>query len=463
MIALPLVSCLLIIGIALSVQMYNYSVEDKHDALEEAAERISFMTEDLYHNHSVMREQMFKKFVSSMTNNGKIHVIICDLNGQIFLTSDDYGNKYIGAHVTDDILKKTESVDTFSALGTLNGLYLGKNYTVGTTARNNIGKPVAYIYVTTSVNNIQQLMTYVRNLFSLLALLVFLIAALVSYFIVKRVTKPLKEISAASAKFARGDFSTRVSVQTNDEVGELTVAFNDMADSLEKSEELRRSFVANVSHELRSPMTSICGFIDGMLDGTIPEEKQTHYLTIVSDEVHRLSRLVSRMLDITTLQGTDITAQSKTFDFCELMRRCIISFEQRIFEHNLSLNIELPEHEVYINANEDAIYQVVYNLIDNAIKFSRDDSDLDIFVRNKGAKLLFSVKNYGTEIPEDEMKYIFDRFHKADKSRSKDKSGLGLGLYIAKNIINQHKGEIHAESRDNFTEFSFSLPVSQKS
>lgn len=457
MVAIPLFACLVILGIGLSFQMYNYSVSEKHEALEQAAERISSLTEELYYNRSLSHERMLKTILTSMTNDKQIHIVICDENGQIFLTSDSYGNNFIDAQVDSGILKQIQTSGQYSSTGTLGGLYRGESYTVGTSASNALGAPVAYIFVTTSIENVHMLMTHVKNSFIFLAVIVFLLTSVSSYFIVKKMTKPLKQIALTSRKFACGNFSARVPNESSDEIGELTDAFNNMADSLEKSEELRRSFIGNVSHELRSPMTSISGFIDGILDGTIPPERSKHYLTIVSGEVHRLSRLVSRMLDITVLQGTDITEQSTHFDFCELLRRAVLSFEQRITDNSITVNVDIPAYPVNILANEDAIYQVVYNLIDNAVKFSFPESNIDIKASDHSGKLTFSIKNYGTEIPEDQLKVVFDRFHKTDKSRSKDKGGLGLGLYIAKTIIDQHHGKISAVSRDGYTEFSFTI------
>lgn len=459
MIALPLVACLFIIGIGLSVQMYNYSIAEKHASLERAATRVSEMTEDIYYSHSLWKEQMLRNFISSMSNDGSIHIIVCDTNGQIFLTSDEYGNAYMNSVVDHDILHETKNSDVYTGIGTMGDLYKGKNYTVGLSAKNDINEPIAYVYVTTSIESVHVLMDYVRNLFTLLALIVFILAAVISYFIVRKMTRPINQIATASAKFARGDFSSRVPVQSNDEIGEMTSAFNNMADSLEKSENLRRTFIANVSHELRSPMTSITGFVDGILDGTIPKEREDHYLQIVSDEVHRLSRLVSRMLDITALQSKKLSESYTLFDFGELVRRVCETFEQQAKAKALQINVELPSLAISIEANEDALYQVLYNLIDNAMKFSSDGSKIDLSVSAKGNKLTFSIKNYGTEIPDDQLPYIFDRFHKADRSRSRDKSGLGLGLYIAKTIISQHNGKIQAKSSDNTVEFCFTIPT----
>ncbi len=459
MIAIPLVTCLFIIGIGLSIQMYNYSIAEKHASLEHAAIRVSEMTDDLYYDHSLWKEQMLRGFIASMSNDGNIHVIVCDTNGQIFLTSDEYGNSYINSVIDHDILHETKNSEVYTDIGTMGDLYKGKNYTVGISAKNDIGEPIAYVYVTTSIESVYVLMDYVRNLFTLLALVVFILAAIISYFVVKKMTRPINQIATASARFARGDFSSRVPVQSKDEIGEMTSAFNNMADSLEKSEDLRRTFIANVSHELRSPMTSITGFVDGILDGTIPKEREDHYLQIVSDEVHRLSRLVSRMLDITELQSKKLSDSSTTFDFGELISRVCETFEQQAKARSLQINVELPSHPLSIEANEDALYQVLYNLVDNAMKFSNEGTKIDISVSTKGNKLTFSVKNYGTEIPNDQLPYIFDRFHKADRSRSRDKSGLGLGLYIAKTIISQHNGKIQVKSSGDTVEFSFTIPM----
>ncbi len=459
MIALPLVSCLFIIGIFLSALMYNYSIAEKHTSLESSATRVSKMTEDLYYNHSLSREQMTRNILTSMSTDGNIHILVCDTNGEIVLTSDMYGTAYMNATVDPDILQKTSGSEIFTDIGTMSGLYSGNNYTVGLTTRNDLLEPIAYVYVTTSIENVRMLMDYVRNLFTFLALIVFIFAAVVSYFIVRKMTRPIKQISTASARFASGDFSSRVPVQSNDEIGEMTQAFNNMANSLEKSEDLRRDFIANVSHELRSPMTSITGFVDGILDGTIPKEREEHYLQIVSEEVHRLSRLVSRMLEITVLQSKKVSESSTTFDFCELVGRVCESFEKKAEERAIRINIEFSSRSIFITANEDSLYQVIYNLIDNALKFSKDGSRIDISVSLRGNALTFSSKNYGTEIPKEQLPYIFDRFHKADRSRSRDKSGLGLGLYIAKTIISQHNGKIKATSADGTVEFSFTIPT----
>ncbi len=457
MIAIPLICCLFIIGISLSFQMYNYSVSEKEESLKYIAEEASSMTEALHYNTSYVPRELITSILSTMTSDGSTHIIICNQDGKIVLTSSNNQSRYIGASINPKIIEKTEDSGSFSAIGTMGQLYPGENITYGTVSRTHNGKTIAYIYVTTSISNTLQLMRYVAGIFFLLSAIVFLLTAIISYFLVKKMTKPLNQIATASKKFASGDFSSRVPLKSSDEIGDLTTAFNNMADSIEKSEKLRQTFIANVSHELRSPMTSITGLVDGILDETIPPEASRHYLEIVSNEGHRLTRLINRMLDITVLQSSDISATSTKFDLCELVSRIALSFEQRLVSDNITLNINFSQHSIFTVANEDAIYQVVYNLIDNAIKFSNPSTAIDISVTERSNTATFSVKNYGAEIPKDQLQSVFDRFHKTDSSRSSDRQGLGLGLYIAKTIIDLHKGKIWVESENGYTEFCFSI------
>jgi signal transduction histidine kinase len=245
-------------------------------------------------------------------------------------------------------------------------------------------------------------------------------------------------------------------------VGELAAAFNAMADSLASAEERRREFISNVSHELKTPMTTIAGFSDGILDGTIPPEKEREALMVVSSETRRLSRLVRRMLDLSQLQAKEndtITAQEQ-FDISEIMCRVLVSLESKVNARHLDVDCQIPEEPVTVWGDPDGITQVCYNLLDNAIKFSTEGETLGISVSaNKNGKAYISVRNKGEPIPPDELDLIFDRFHKSDQSRSVDKEGVGLGLYIVKTILNNHKENITVTSEEGVTEFTFTLAL----
>jgi len=459
-----IMASVIILGSALCWQAYKYSINEKRQLLDSKAHQISELTADLLKNYSGMKLSSFEYVMKTMSEGGTLHILICGTDGQVVITSDDMGRAYKGVYVNEAVLKKMAESGRYASVGNLGGLYKGSNYTVGVPTVNSLGQLAGYVFVTAPMSSMRELLYDILKMFLMSAISVFMLAVIFSYLVVRGMTRPIKQISIAAKSFAQGDFTARVPAPVNrpDEIGEMVIAFNNMADSLERSEELRRSFVANVSHELRSPMTSIGGFVDGILDGTIPEERREHYLKIISGEVKRLSRLVSRMLDITRLQAKDVSAESTWFDMCELIRRVIVGFEERMRDKKLGMNVQLCAYSVNICANEDMIYQAVYNLTENAIKFSEPESEISINLSANGGKILFSIKNSGQTIPPDQLAYVFDRFHKTDRSRGTDKSGLGLGLYIVKTIVNQHGGDVGVMSAEGVTEFSFVLPAENR-
>ena len=291
-----------------------------------------------------------------------------------------------------------------------------------------------------------------------------LLAALIAvYFISERITRPLKEMSVAAKSFASGRFDVRVPVIGHNEVADLAQAFNNMAGSLAKLEDMRRTFLANVSHDLRTPMTTIAGFIDGILDGAIPPEKHEYYLGIIASEVRRLSRLVTTLLDITRIQAGERKFNMEPFDICEMARLILISFEQRIGDKKLNVSFDCDSEKMFVLADRDAIYQIMYNICDNAIKFSFEGGEYKISIMSKSGKVYVSVYNAGQGIAEDEIAYVFDRFYKSDKSRGLDKTGTGLGLYIAKTIIDAYGQEIWVRSvYGEFCEFVFTLQATHE-
>lgn len=294
------------------------------------------------------------------------------------------------------------------------------------------------------------------------ALLVILVALVAAYFITEFTVKPLREMNRAARKFAAGKFESRVVVRGKDEVAQLAEAFNQMAESLENLETMRNSFVANVSHDLRTPMTTISGFIDAIRDGVIPPDQVDHYLEVISKEIHRLSRLVATLLDLSRLQTGDRKFFMKPFDICEMARVIVISFEKQIEEKRLEVDFQCEQDRLYVMADHDAIYQVFYNLCHNAVKFSKEGGRLRIRIQEtRGKKIQISVYNEGEGIPRSDIPMVFERFYKSDKSRGLDKAGLGLGLFISKTIITAHKEKIWVTSQGGrYCEFFFTLPRS---
>ncbi len=283
---------------------------------------------------------------------------------------------------------------------------------------------------------------------------------LVIYAFTAKLTNPLRQMSNATKAYAQGDFSKRVTVRGVDELAELCQSFNKMATALSVLESSRRSFVANVSHELKTPMTTIGGFIDGMLDGTIPPEKHQEYLGIVSGEVKRLSRLVTSMLNLSKIEAGELEIKPTNFDVVQQIVNCMLTFEQEIEKKNITINGFESLNAMNVYADRDMIYQVVYNLVDNAVKFTNENGAITVFAgEDKKGKNFVSIENTGEGISSEETGRVFERFYKVDKSRSYDVKSAGLGLYLCKTIVEMHGGTIFAESeKGKFTRFTFTLP-----
>ncbi len=277
--------------------------------------------------------------------------------------------------------------------------------------------------------------------------------------------KPLREIGRAAKSFSHGKFNVRVKVRGNDELAELAESFNKMAIAIESKDEMQKNFLSNVSHDLKTPMTTIAGFVDGILDGAIPPEKQEYYLNIIKNEVKRLSRLVTSLLDISRLQSGERKFEFKQFNICELTRQTVLSFENQLEEKKLNVEFDTDEFDMMAYGDTDAINQVIYNLCHNAIKFSYNEGLYKVSIKYvDDNKIKFTIHNDGIGISSEELPFVFDRFYKSDKSRGLDKTGTGLGLFITKTIIDAHSETITASSEyEKWCEFSFTLSTTPKS
>ena len=301
---------------------------------------------------------------------------------------------------------------------------------------------------------------YVRlsKIFMTMTFLVLLGTLIVTIVIVRSTVKPLKQMARAARSYSRGDFSVRVPLpKRQDELYDMTLSFNHMANAMENIEENRRTMLASVSHDLRTPMTTIGGFVDGILDGTIKSDQQRQYLEIISEEVKRLSRMANSLLSISRLEDGN-ALQKSTFDLSEMIRRIIIGFEKQLSAKEVEGDLTIPE-SLTVVADHDALFQVIYNLMDNALKFIDQGGTLTVYLEEAGGKARFHIINTGGEIPPDQLPHIFERFYKGDSARTGVKNGSGLGLYIVKTVINKHGGDVYAKSGDGKTEFCFSLPI----
>lgn len=383
-------------------------------------------------------------------NSGKIVVCCCD---------EWYENdtcEHIGNTIDTEELKLISSGK--ERFGTAS--FYAKPRYISANPINYNGEDIGYVFASASSESVKPLVIKSLKIFLLASAVPLVIIFLAVYLMTYRINKPLKLMSEAAKAMAKGDFSRRIPVTSDDEIGELAMAFNGMSNSLSRLEEARKSFIANVSHEMRTPMTTIGGFIDGIIDGTIPPDKQDYYLNIVSQEIKRLSRMVQSMLNLSRLESSEFVLKKESFDFREQILGIVIGQEQRIEEKKINIKGLDSLPSVIINADKDLIYQAVYNLLDNAIKFVDDGGTISFSLGVEYSGAEFSIANSGVGIPRADLPFIFDRFYKLDKSRASNKNSMGLGLYIVKTIIKNHGGTIKVESKENeFTRFSFILPL----
>ncbi len=451
----------LMLGASFATLSYQYTIREKKDTLERNARYIAQFTSDSVESGGklVWQTPAFQKYLSSVAKVSDSHVMVATPEGVIVYATSGSAD-LIEFQYAELSPATVASIVDGSRVGMdqLDGLYREPRYLVGLPITNDKGYLQGLVLVSASASNISGVWRDLSGILLVTALAVVLIAAIISSVTSMRQSQPIKEIAAAARQFGLGRLDVRVDVGSRrDEVGELAEAFNAMADSLAKSEQRRSEFIANVSHELKTPMTSIAGFADGILDGTIPPDQERHYLQIISSETRRLSRLVRSMLDLSRLQSDERAAQQQ-FDLCETLVRALVSLEGKVNAKRLEVDAQLPQDEpVPVWGDQDAITQVCYNLLDNAIKFSQEGGVLGLGVSVKGAKATVTISNQGETIPPGEQQLIFDRFHKTDHSRSADRDGVGLGLYIVKTILNSHKETISCVSEDGVTKFIFTM------
>ena len=391
-------------------------------------------------------------------------IFVTNANGLIVSCSDDPGAcKHIGRSVDDENMSLLSTSGELNTVSDLGGVFATQRYIYAMPISSD-DPDSGYIFVSSMRSTIIGAWGAFLWVFLAVALAVLSLALVMSLVISKKLSEPLDEMTAAARRFAHGDFSVRVREDKGtDELAALTSSFNAMADSLERSEELRNEFIANVSHELKTPMTTIAGFADGILDGIIPKEEEDKYLATIADETRRLSRLVRHMLSLSRMrsEGTDLTKR-RDFDLNELIIRTLLNFDTRAEDKQLGMDLQLPEDHMTVTADPDSITQVIYNLLDNAIKFADPGTAITVALWKQNGKAYVSVKDRGDTIPPDDLPLIFDRFHKSDRSRSKDRDGVGLGLYLVKSILDAHNEDIAVTSADGVTEFVFTLTLTRE-
>ncbi len=322
-------------------------------------------------------------------------------------------------------------------------------------------KVKGYVVIHSAMRDIQASTDSLLNISYITLIILFLLSLIILIFFTEMVYVPLRKITEATEHYANGNMHYEFSVESGDEIGYLAATLSYMASEIARSEDDQKKFVANVSHDFRSPLTSIRGYLEAMLDGTIPPEQHEKYLSIVLNETERLTKLTNSLLTLNNLNTKGMLLDRTDFDINTTIRNVAASFEGTCREKKIAIELILTGEEMYVTADMGKIQQVLYNLLDNAIKFSHHDSVIKLETTEKHNKIFVSVKDSGIGIPKDNLKLIWDRFYKSDLSRGKDKKGTGLGLSITKEIIQSHGEHINVISTEGVgTEFIFSLPKS---
>jgi len=459
-----------VLGSSLFILVNNYTADERTQLLKSNTASVSSTVENVIDIHDMnksysLEKELICETLSTISQSIEADVFVCDPDGNIIFCGERAGSlpfsKNMLACSKHDNLKMSSSImDSVAKLGEIveTTHILSLQYFV-------VGRPIMsegqMIGAVFSLANtgVQTLVLEFLRIFLVSAFFCLILAFVCIYYLTKKMITPLHQMSSAAKQFAVGDFSYRVKATGNDELADLGRAFNDMADALDALEGSRRSFVSNVSHELKTPMTSIAGFIDGILDGTIPKDKQQYYLEIVSTEVRRLSRLVVSMLNMSKIESCALEMKPSNYDISDQIIHILLTFEQKIENKNIEIRGLDNLKPTYVVADPDMIYQAIYNLFDNAVKFTNENGYIAVLLTERNTDIEVSIKNSGEGIQQKELSKVFERFYKVDKSRSLDSKGAGLGLYIVKLMIEMHGGKVLAKSDSTETaEFTFTLP-----
>lgn len=451
-----------------SVMMFTFSAytkEDKRKLLTQSATSAAQLTSNINFS-SEEAPQFLSLFLQKFALNIDADIFVTDLKGNVLFgvypnSASRLGETFSPFETVPVNIVTRASEGYYEGDGHKNGVYDTPYFVVGVPLSGGADSktPVGTVFAAMNASSLSEYQFATLQMFLIAAAAAFVLAFCVVGLFSYRMVRPLRQMSAAAKGLGGGDFSVRVPVTSTDEMGQLALSFNNMANSLANSESMNRSFVANVSHELKTPMTTIAGFIDGILDGTIPADREQHYLRIVSEEVKRLSRLVKTMLNLSRIDNGELKLRPAAFNVSDTVLNTVLTFEKSAEEKHLDIRGLSALTPQTVFGDEDLLHQVIYNLVENAVKFVDDGGYLLFAVTDSIDRTTVSVENSGRGIQPDELPLIFEKFYKTDKSRSQDKNGMGLGLYLVKTIVKLHGGDISVTSAPGqSTRFSFFIP-----
>ena len=449
-----------ILGFATSAVIGIRSFNTQSESMERAANKIARMVAIMPKNYYIVAGNIFDASISAIKDTIASDVIIVDEEGRVELSTIRLSTEQINTLIPLSISSNVLKGEIYRHPHFIGSDRRSVGYTVGVPVMRDDGDISGAVFITTQELNLGDIFKNTFFIFVTCGVAVLMIAFIALIFVTHRMTQPIYQMHDAANAYAKGDFSKRIEVNPQNEFAPLAASFNSMADGIENLDEMRRGFVADVSHELRTPITTITGFVDGILDGTIPPEHQEKYLKTVSEESHRMSRLVSTFLDIAKIQSGQVSYVKKPFNIIETTAKVLFAFEDRIEQAGIDLEFNFDSDTMMAVGDVDAIYRVIYNLVDNAIKFTPEKGKIEVQSTVNEGKINLSVYNTGMGISKEDAAHIFERFYKADKSRGINKRGTGIGLFLVKNIIKEHGEDIILTSKEGeFAKFTFTLPL----
>jgi len=451
---------LIILGTSMVKMFENFYFSEREEALTKEGKNLN-TTIVKYLNHEVGYEKLETELESiERYLNAKVWVI--DRLGYVYGTSSASERKWIGRQLTQRDIDIVLSGSIIKKRGAYDEYFESPVMTVGVPIFVN-GEVVTGIFMHSPIYEIDDALreTY-KIIFYSLGICLLLVTALI-YIISQRISKPILEMNRITKTIASGEFNKRISINSKDEIGQLAESFNYMAQELNKLEEMRKGFVADVSHELRSPLTLIKGYVKGLMAMDLTDEKRQKYLDIIYEETDRLSELISNLLDLSRMDYGESTLNKSKFDINELIRRTIVKYSNKLEEKDIEVDASFESDPLFVIAEKESIFQVLSNIVDNSIKFMSSKDNLTIKTEIVNDKVLISIRDTGKGIAEEDIKNIWQRFYKGDKSRSRQTRGTGLGLSIVKEIIKSHNEKIWVESKvGEGTKFIFTLTIADK-
>ena len=467
-----MVSTLMVLGIVLMgcsewVLFKNYFAKDRYETLDQVVNVAKRTAEYLVNSETMPQGAELDALNTKLEiigESAEAYLFFTDRQGNVLIASDP--DKLTTTTVPLDICQRANAVADpdarhYHAFGDLGGALTEKSYIAAVETIDDQSLFSGWLFLCSSGAQLTDFKQQFWSNFLLSACVMLLCASVLTRLLMRQLTDPLQKVTDAAQRFGGGDLSVRVEgVEGDGEVADLARTFNQMAENIQSNDNSRGQFMGNIAHELRTPMTTIKGFVDGILDGTIPPEMQNHYLQLVSEETGRLARLIQNMLDLSKLESGEYQVNARMFNIWETITGVALSAEQRINDGMIDIDGLTMDEKVLVYADPDLIHQVVYNLLDNAIKFTPAGGTIRFGVEKLGPEVEVSIWNSGQGISPEALPYVFQRFYKEDRSRGLHARGAGLGLNICKVLVNLSGGQIRVESQQGeWCQFVFTLPA----